>query len=131
MLVSGLSLYRLTNKVLGADITPGDRYALCRCGASTSMPFCDRAAPFGCFDEESPSRGLEKLPGWDVPDPARPCLALKASGPARLAGDVDVVGPGGEPVPTYGGRRSLCRCGASACQPLCDGTHTVEPFADP
>jgi CDGSH-type Zn-finger protein len=131
MLVRGLPLRRVTGRELGPELTPRADYAICRCGGSASMPFCDREPPFACFEEAAPTRALGDPPVWEVPDPALPCVALKASGPARVAGDVEVVGPRGEPVPAHGGRRSLCRCGASACQPLCDGTHKVAPFPDP
>jgi hypothetical protein len=88
------------------------------------MPFCDREAPYACFQEE-PQDGPEPAPfRWDVPDPAGPpAIALKPDGPVRVAG--------GAPV-TYGDRSlppvdrvSLCRCGASRSQPLCDGSHKV------
>lgn len=131
MLVRGVPLHRIVDHVLGPELTPGDTYGVCRCGRSSSMPFCDRDAPFGCFDEEPPTRGLEKLPTWDVPDPATACVALKANGPIRLSGDVDVRVSDGASVPAHGGRRSLCRCGVSACQPLCDGSHKLAPIDDP
>jgi len=95
------------------------------------MPFCDRDAPFGCFAEDPPVRALEKLPVWDVPDPSIPSLALKANGPVRVSGDVVVTGPDGASVPAHEGRRSLCRCGVSASQPMCDGSHKLAPIPDP
>ena len=56
------------------------------------MPFCDRPAPYACFDEE-PADGLEPGPfRWDVPDPqGPPALALKPGGPVRVAGPVAIV----------------------------------------
>jgi len=104
-----------------------DPCALCRCGRSSAMPFCDREAPYGCF-EEAPTDGPDPAPfRWNVPDPAGlPAMALKPDGPVRVAG--------GAPV-TYGDRTlppidrvSLCRCGASRSQPLCDGSHKVIGF---
>jgi CDGSH-type Zn-finger protein len=97
---------------------------LCRCGGSSAMPLCDREPPYACFEEEQDD-GPEPAPfRWDVPDPAGPpVVALKPDGPVRVAG--------GPPV-TYGDRRlpavdrvSLCRCGASRSQPLCDGSHKI------
>jgi CDGSH-type Zn-finger protein len=101
--------------------------ALCRCGRSGSMPLCDRVEPYHCF-EESPEDGPEPAPfGWDVPDPAGPpAVALKPDGPIRVAGPEPIT-YGEERVATDG-RVSLCRCGASRCQPLCDGSHKVVGF---
>ena len=102
----------------------GPSSAVCRCGTSATMPLCDRPAPYRCFDEE-PATGPMPAPyRWDVPDPAGPpALALKPNGPVRVAGDVAITYEG-EPVETRE-RVSLCRCGASRCQPLCDSSHKV------
>ena len=131
MLVRGLELRRIVGPELGPDLAPSVTYALCRCGRSTAMPFCDREAPYGCFEEEPPTRGLEKLPTWDVPDPGTPCVALKANGPIRVSGDVAVRVADGGRVGAHEGRRSLCRCGVSASQPMCDGSHKLAPIIDP
>jgi len=131
MLVRGLELRRIAALELGPDLAPGETYAVCRCGRSSSMPLCEREAPYGCFEEEAPARELEKLPTWDVPDPAIACVALKANGPVRVSGDVKITGADGSSVPAHAGRRSLCRCGASACQPMCDGSHKLAPIEDP
>ncbi|MEO8477769.1 MAG: CDGSH iron-sulfur domain-containing protein [Actinomycetota bacterium] len=131
ILVRGLALRRISGQVLGPDLAPGATFSLCRCGRSSTMPFCEREAPYRCFEEAAPTRELEKLPTWDVPDPAIACVALKANGPVRVSGDVETIGADGERVPANAGRRSLCRCGASACQPMCDGSHKVAPIVDP
>ena len=130
MLVEGVrvSVLRRGEGSYAQDPLQGaDAFALCRCGRSGTMPLCDRETPYGCF-EEAPVDGPEPAPfRWDVPDPAGPpAVALKPDGPIRVAGP--------EPV-TYGDeqlagsdRVSLCRCGASRCQPLCDGSHKVVGF---
>jgi len=127
MLVEGVPVGTLRRQGDSYAIDPlaaTDLCALCRCGRSGAMPFCDREAPYVCFQEE-PQDGPEPGPfRWDVPDPAGlPAIALKPDGPVRVAG--------GAPV-TYGDRSlppvarvSLCRCGASRSQPLCDGSHKV------
>jgi CDGSH-type Zn-finger protein len=128
MLVSGLPLGRLRHdgerRDVEVDPAAGVGYALCRCGASGSMPFCDRPAPYACFHED-PASGPEPAPfRWDVPDPADgPALALKPDGPVRVAGAV-AVSYAERQVPPRD-RVSLCRCGASRCQPLCDSSHKV------
>ena len=105
-------------------IDAGDTYAICRCGTSSTMPFCDREAPYSCFEEE-PATGPDPAPyRWDVPDPAgSPALALKPDGPVRVAGGVAITHDGRQ-IDTRD-RISLCRCGASRCQPLCDSSHKV------
>jgi CDGSH-type Zn-finger protein len=104
-----------------------DAVALCRCGASGTMPLCDRAPPYRCFTEADPD-GPEPAPfRWDVPDPAGPpAVALKPRGPIRVAGSA-VVTYGERTLPERD-RVSLCRCGASRSQPLCDGSHKVVGF---
>ena len=84
--------------------------------------------PFACFEEEPPS-GPEPAPfRWDVPDPARPGVALKPNGPVRVAGGVPVT-YGEDPIPSRD-RVSLCRCGASRCQPICDSSHKIVGYRD-
>jgi CDGSH-type Zn-finger protein len=127
MLIEGIPVGTLRRDGDGYAIDPlatPEPCALCRCGRSATMPFCDRAAPYACFEEE-PHDGPEPAPfRWDTPDPTGPpSIALKPDGPVRVAG--------GPPI-THGDRAllpvdrvSLCRCGASRAQPLCDGSHKV------
>jgi CDGSH-type Zn-finger protein len=98
--------------------------AVCRCGRSGSMPWCDRTSPYACFEEE-PADGPQPAPfRWDVPDPAGPAqVALKPDGPVRVAGGPPITH--GDRVLPPVDRVSLCRCGASRSQPLCDGSHKV------
>ncbi|GIU97695.1 MAG: hypothetical protein KatS3mg013_1498 [Actinomycetota bacterium] len=102
-------------------------YPLCRCGRSSLMPRCDREPPYRCFVEE-PADGPAPRPfTWDVPTPSSPALALKPNGPIRVAGGVPVR-HGGRPAPSAD-RLSLCRCGWSRAQPLCDGSHRIAGFS--
>jgi CDGSH-type Zn-finger protein len=128
MLVDGLDLGRLEHDGDSWRVEPvpeaGRRYAVCRCGTSSTMPLCDRPAPYGCFDEEPPTGPRPAPYRWDVPDPAGPpAIALKPNGPVRVAGGVAITYEK-DPV-ALGDRVSLCRCGASRCQPLCDSSHKV------
>ncbi len=130
MLVDGVPLALLEHGDAGFSLVPLDTdasYALCRCGSSSEMPLCDKPAPYECFEEE-PRDGLE--PGlflWDVPDPAGPpAIALKPNGPIRVTGDVEMTY---SDAPLGGRDRwSVCRCGASRCQPVCDSSHKVIGF---
>ena len=130
MLVDGVPVSRLEHDDAGFALAPietGASCALCRCGRSTTMPLCDKTEPYVCFEEEPPD-GLEPGPfHWDVPDPAgTPAIAIKPDGPIRVAGDVELT-YGETPL---GGRDrwSLCRCGASRCQPVCDSSHKLTGF---
>jgi len=127
MLVQGLPLGRLEHEGDAWRVEPVDTasldHAICRCGASAAMPLCDREAPYGCFEEE-PATGPEPGPfTWTVPDPSIPGVAIKPNGPVRVAGGVAIT-YGADAVPARD-RISLCRCGASRCQPVCDSTHKV------
>jgi CDGSH-type Zn-finger protein len=128
MLVDGLLLGRLQHASDAWRIEPvatlSGAYAICRCARSSRMPLCDRSAPYGCFDEQPPT-GPEPAPyAWDVPDPAGPpALALKPDGPVRVAGNAAITYGDQELSPRD--RVSLCRCGESRCQPLCDSSHKV------
>jgi CDGSH-type Zn-finger protein len=135
MLVEGPLLTRLCRNEAGRQVTellepqPAQPYALCRCGRSGSLPLCDREPPYGCFQEEPPGGGPAPKPfRWDVPDPSRPGLALKSDGPVRIAGGVPIEANGGELPPVD--RISLCRCGASGSQPICDGSHKIVGYRD-
>ena len=135
MLVDGLELTRLVRLPDGSQATepvdpmPPLPFALCRCGRSSTMPLCDREPPYGCFEEEAQGGGPEPKPfRWEVPDPSAPGLALKADGPVRVAGRVPIEHAGGELDPVD--RISLCRCGASRSQPVCDGSHKIVGFRE-
>jgi len=130
MLVRGVLLSRLRHDGTAWELDPietaGASFALCRCGRSGAMPFCDRPAPYACFDEEAPS-GPEPSPfHWDVPDPAAPAVALKPDGPVRVSGGVPVT-HGDRTLPPVD-RVSLCRCAASRCQPYCDSSHKIAGY---
>ncbi|KQN89387.1 CDGSH iron-sulfur domain-containing protein [Arthrobacter sp. Leaf69] len=60
--------------------------------------------------------------------PANASLVLCPDGPILVRGDFDVVMPSGEPVPRQRKTVALCRCGASAIKPYCDGTHKMINF---
>jgi CDGSH-type Zn-finger protein len=133
MLVHGLVVQRLarteTGWALEPAVPPGE-HALCRCGGSSTMPLCDQPEPYGCFEEAAPTGPAPGGFRWDVPDPSAPGVALKPDGPVRVAGGV-LVRYGDEQLGPAD-RVSLCRCGASRCQPLCDSSHKVVGFrADP
>jgi len=57
-------------------------------------------------------------------------IAVTADGPLVVSGEVCVVDDHGAVV-KQATRLALCRCGASAKKPYCDGSHAGAGFADP
>ena len=56
-------------------------------------------------------------------------ISIRDNGPALIEGPVDIAWADGTPVET-GGKNviALCRCGASANKPFCDGQHSKIGF---
>lgn len=50
-------------------------------------------------------------------------------GPLIVRGDVEILGDDGEPLHNPRRTVALCRCGASAIKPWCDGTHKLTRFS--
>ncbi|MCW2831582.1 MAG: iron-sulfur protein [Aeromicrobium sp.] len=59
--------------------------------------------------------------------PEHPDVILCPGGPMLFRGDHLVQGPDGQSVRTTRPVSAVCRCGKSASQPWCDGTHKVIP----
>jgi len=57
-----------------------------------------------------------------------PSITACPDGPLLVRGDIRLVDEHGEPVDTHRRTVALCRCGASAIRPLCDGTHKTIGF---
>jgi len=97
------------------------RVALCRCGASKNKPFCDNshfavafadpglAAPGESADSEMATSGKLNV----VPT---------ANGPLHLQGQITIRNAANQVI-FEGIETWLCRCGASANKPYCDGSH--------
>ena len=97
---------------------------LCRCGHSSNKPYCDgthRRVGFvdpgiaSAGGEPKFSSGAERL--TIVPAP---------NGPLKCVGPVTVCLADGQIRKSHDIR--LCRCGASATKPFCDGTHRNNGF---
>jgi CDGSH-type Zn-finger protein len=55
---------------------------------------------------------------------ADPTIKMIPNGPYRVTGPAKIIDTQGNEVAVEDGRGiSLCRCGASANKPYCDGTH--------
>ena len=55
-------------------------------------------------------------------------IVVCPDGPLIIRGEFEIVTPAGEPVPRQRKTVALCRCGASAIKPYCDGTHKMIGF---
>ncbi len=62
-----------------------------------------------------------------VNQPETPRLRMCPGGPVLVTGDVVVEAPDGSRHRTTRPVSAVCRCGASARAPWCDGTHKLLP----
>jgi CDGSH-type Zn-finger protein len=56
-------------------------------------------------------------------------VRVTPDGPLLVRGSLRLLDEHGNEVPTRRRINALCRCGRSAVQPFCDGTHKVVPFS--
>ena len=112
----------------GSDLATETRVALCRCGAAANKPYCDgKHVEIGFSD---PGALPPQAAGDTVTAaPSGPLqITVSANGPLRLDGPV-VLEPGDLGTPRHATKVALCRCGASANKPYCDGSHKRIGFA--
>ena len=69
-------------------------------------------------------------PSDPPPTVPAPSVTPRRDGPVVVEGDITLVAPDGTTTACTG-RTFLCRCGASATKPLCDGTHKRVGFTAP
>jgi CDGSH-type Zn-finger protein/uncharacterized Fe-S cluster protein YjdI len=103
----------------------GTRAALCRCGASKNKPFCDLAHREAGFTAsgEPPSGKTDDLAVRNGLLDIRP----QPNGPLLINGNMEIVSGTGRVV-ARATKAYLCRCGASANKPFCDGSHSKIGF---
>ncbi|OIO72077.1 MAG: hypothetical protein CO186_01460 [Zetaproteobacteria bacterium CG_4_9_14_3_um_filter_49_83] len=96
------------------------RVALCRCGKSRLMPFCDESHREGF-------RNAGKVP-LVMPDQAPAadilCITTHAHGPLTIEGTFTLLDSEAHTV-CQSNRASLCSCGKSNIKPYCDGSHAL------
>ena len=58
-------------------------------------------------------------------------VSIRDNGPLLVSGPIEVVDGEGKPLPISADKSviALCRCGASANKPFCDGAHKGAGFA--
>jgi len=61
-------------------------------------------------------------------EPAASSIVVCPDGPLIVRGEFEIVTPSGGAVPRQRQTVALCRCGASAIKPYCDGTHKFIKF---
>ena len=112
----------------GGPVAEFTQVALCRCGASASKPFCDGsharvgfADPGQCANPPAPSAVADQSGSGELR------LNPIANGPLRVDGAFELHTTDGTRI-ACGDRTWLCRRGASANKPFCDGTHKKTGF---
>jgi hypothetical protein len=81
--------------------------------------------------EKCPSGALTyRFDGDDVEPLMATAIAITDDGPLWVTGGIPVTTADGSTIETRN-RVTLCRCGASANKPLCDGSHKAAGFRDP
>jgi putative iron-dependent peroxidase len=101
---------------------------LCRCGRSASKPYCDGSHRQSGFVGAG-SREPMSAPAADQPSGTVRIQPI-ADGPLVVHGCVDIAARDGQLISRETGP-TLCRCGASANQPFCDGWHAAVGFCAP
>jgi CDGSH-type Zn-finger protein/uncharacterized Fe-S cluster protein YjdI len=103
----------------------GYRATLCRCGESENKPYCDGSHTEAGFvaSGEPVSKELADLGERSGPLRINPA----PNGPLVIAGPLEIMAGTGRAVERTT-KTALCRCGASANKPYCDGSHSKAGF---
>jgi CDGSH-type Zn-finger protein len=56
--------------------------------------------------------------------PVKTTVKLLPNGPIMVEGDFEIFSADGTEMAEGKGKVALCRCGATASKPFCDGSHT-------
>ena len=110
---------------LRGEPQPNARATLCRCGQSSSKPWCDgshTAAGFVATGEPDPKE-FKPLEARNGPVNIEP----QPNGSLKLTGNLEIVTGTGKTV-NKTTAVWLCRCGQSRTKPYCDGSHKAAGF---
>jgi CDGSH-type Zn-finger protein/uncharacterized Fe-S cluster protein YjdI len=109
-----------------AGVTEHFRATLCRCGLSASKPYCDTSHVAGHFQATGEPGTQESTPLAVRNGPLK--VTAAPNGPLLVNGSVEICSGTGRTV-TRTQKAALCRCGASANKPFCDGSHQRVGFS--
>jgi len=117
-------LYVHAEMTVNGKPEPGYHAALCRCGASRLMPYCDNSHRDCNFRDIG--NVLAPLPS---PAGSQGPLSISATpdGPLVVEGPFTLLDATGQTV-CDSAKAALCRCGASKMKPYCDGSHSSIGF---
>lgn len=101
------------------------RVALCRCGASANKPYCDGQHQRRSFEDDGTLEPAESGPHGGTGGPLE--IHLAPNGPLMLRGSFK-LDRHDRAQRLENPKGALCRCGASARRPLCDGSHGRSGF---
>jgi len=105
--------------------TVGTRAALCRCGQTRNKPFCDGSHAKAGFMATGEIAVIEAEPLTSRDGPV--AVTPLEDGPLVIVGNLEILrGSGTRSTVTT--KTALCRCGASANKPYCDGSHVASGF---
>ncbi len=96
------------------------RATLCRCGASAHKPYCDGSHMAAGFSASGEPKTVESKPLATRHGPL--AVAPQPDGPLKVSGALELVSGTGRTI-NRTAEAYLCRCGASANKPYCDGSH--------
>ena len=119
---------RLEVKGADGEVALSDtRLALCRCGASKNKPYCDGAHTEIDFKDPG-ALGDNAVKSVDTQGEQLK-ITPAGNGPLLIRGEAELKSADGQ-VCYRGNQMALCRCGASANKPFCDGSHARIGFSD-
>lgn len=104
----------------------GTRRVLCRCGLSRRKPYCDGSHKGGRDDDEPfTASGEPETRDMTMMETRGGPLRIdpQMDGPLMISGPLEILAGTGRGIERTQTCR-LCRCGASANKPFCDGSHT-------
>ncbi len=111
-----------------AAVTGHFRATLCRCGLSANKPYCDSSHVAARFAASGEPATQESTPLTVRNGPLK--VTPAPNGPLLLQGSVEICSGTGRTI-TRTQKTALCRCGASANKPFCDGSHQRIGFSAP